>query len=241
MLFDNIHEKWKPIIIDLFYNNQKLKELFEKILPYISYQPKKEDIFNIFSMNPSDIKVVILGKDPYPTPGNAIGKAFAVSRGVKIPASLRVIHREVEESVESPDPSTRVDIDSWKILQHWQDQGIFLLNTALTVETGKAGSHIDYWRGFSNFIISYLSSYKEISNIVWLLWGEKAKSFQYLIKNQIIVDDIYEDIPQNKNYILTAPHPAASLYGGSKSFIGCDHFNKTNRLLRLNKQKQIYW
>ena len=241
MLLDNIHKDWQPLIFDSVYNNTTLKILFRDILPNISHQPKKEDIFNVFSMGPKNIKVVILGQDPYPVPGNAIGKAFAVNSKSNIPASLRMIHNEVENTVESPDPSTRVDKDTWKTLQHWQDQGVFLLNTALTVETGKAGSHIEYWNSFSNFIVHFLSSYKEISNIVWLLWGEKAKKFQYLIKNQLFIDEIYEGIPQNKNYILTAPHPAASLYGGKKSFLGCNHFNKTNELLKLNNLKQIYW
>lgn len=238
---ENIHKDWFPVI-NLLYQ-EPLKELIENILPDISFQPKKENIFNVFQMSLNNIKVVILGQDPYPTPGDTIGRAFAVSENTKIPVSLRNISQELEN--EGLKESHNFD-NPWKTLEHWQEQGVFLLNTALTVETGKAGSHLKYWQEFTKRVISYIAHNQPC---IWILWGKKAEAFiPYISKNPYHVKnydiDTIQNVPANDdwNYILTAPHPAAEAYSGGKAgFFGCNHFLYTNRVLQNLKKTPIYW
>lgn len=238
----NMHEDWTPLK-GLLYQ-EPLTTLNSCILPEISYQPKKENIFKVFEMPLKSIKVVILGQDPYPTPGDAIGRAFAVSEQTKFPASLRIISQEIEK--EGFDLSNfPVEGQAWKTLEHWQEQGVFLLNTALTVETGKAGSHLKYWEEFTKIAISLISSQQPC---IWILWGKKAEVFKPYIKNPFLVKgydkELIQHIPTNDdwNYILTAPHPAAEAYsGGNAGFYGCNHFYYTNSILKKRKQKEIKW
>lgn len=237
---EKIHKDWLPVI-NLLYQ-EPLVSLNENILPNISFQPKKENIFNVFQIPIKNIKVVILGQDPYPTPGDAIGRAFAVSENTKIPVSLRNISQELEN--EGLKESHNFD-NPWKTLEHWQEQGVFLLNTALTVETGKAGSHLKYWQEFTKRVISHISLTQPC---IWLLWGKKAQNFIPYIKNPYIVKDYdnetIQNIPSNEdwNYILTAPHPAAEAYSGGKAgFFGCNHFMYTNRVLQNLKKAPINW
>lgn len=237
---EKIHTDWLPVI-NLLYQ-EPLVSLNENILPNISFQPKKENIFNVFQIPIKNIKVVILGQDPYPTPGDAIGRAFAVSENTKIPVSLRNISQELEN--EGLKESHNFD-NPWKTLEHWQEQGVFLLNTALTVETGKAGSHLKYWQEFTKRVISHISLTQPC---IWLLWGKKAQNFIPYIKNPYIVEgydnETIQNIPSNEdwNYILTAPHPAAEAYSGGKAgFFGCNHFMYTNRVLQNLKKAPINW
>ena len=133
-----IDKSWIPVLSQL--HQEPLKSLYEELLPNISYQPLKEDIFRVFEMPVNKIKVVILGQDPYPTPGDAVGLAFATRAERKLPASLRIIIQEIGESVYSfsrEDFKPTYDDSDWKTLDHWRKQGVFLLNTALTVETGR--------------------------------------------------------------------------------------------------------
>lgn len=241
MYLENVDSSWSIVHnkvllspLDIFLRDE---------LPNMSYQPAKENIFRVFEKPMSTVRVVILGQDPYPTPGNAIGLAFAVDKEAKIPASLRVIRSEVYEEYQlwwgGSDMSFFQD-EEWKTLEHWRRQGVMLLNTALTVETGKAGSHLDKWKDFTASIISYLSSLN--NGIVFMLWGKKAQEFKYYIHNNVVIDGIYEGIPTDRNYILQSAHPAAELYSGGKGgFIGCNHFSIANELLRLNKKETILW
>ena len=239
---DRIHESWNPIISLL--HQEPLTTLSEQILPNISYQPKAENIFKVFNNSVQSIKVVILGQDPYPTPGDAIGRAFAVSEDRKIPASLRIIREEILNSCGSNSFQQNTG-ENWKTLQHWEKQGVLLLNTALTVETGKAGSHLKYWQEFTKRVVSHISLTQPC---IWLLWGKKAQDFIPYIKNPYIVkgydNETIQNIPSNEdwNYILTAPHPAAEAYSGGKAgFFGCNHFMYTNRVLQNLKKAPIYW
>jgi uracil-DNA glycosylase len=240
---DTFDSSWHPII-NLLYQ-EPLKTLSEKILPNISYQPEAKNIFRIFSMPVTDIKVVILGQDPYPTPGNAIGRAFAVSEFRNMPVSLRNIEKEIFNSV-----GNNLDFTGdrhWKTLQSWEDQGVFLLNSALTVETGKAGSHLKYWKDFTFRVISHIST---TNPCIWILWGKKAQAFRpYIQPPRMMNVDFYDEetineIPANAdyNYILQAPHPAAEAYSGGKAgFFGCNHFLFANTILKKTKSKQITW
>jgi uracil-DNA glycosylase len=226
---DKIHESWNSIL-SILDSDEKLNCLNSQILPNVKYYPAKENIFNVFQMPVKDIKVVILGQDPYPQPGQAIGYAFAVSENTNKPASLRIIEKEVGSELD-------------RTLSNWREQGVFLLNTALTVEHGKAGSHLKYWEDFIKGVITFIS----IQNpCIWVLWGAKAQAFTKHISttHPQFVMDMYGSISdyENTNVILRAPHPAAEAYAGGKAgFYGCNHFNLVNEILQTTGKSTIVW
>jgi len=229
---EKIHKDWNSVMNILY--QEPLSTLNEQILPNISYQPKAPDIFNVFSVPINSIKVVILGQDPYPTPGDAVGLSF-INGTDKIPVSLRNIYKEILDStgIEEVHP------------KQWQEQGVFLLNTALTVETGKAGSHLKYWENFTKRVITHISINQPC---LWVLWGRKAEAFSLNIDKKYMVKgydkNTIENIPINPdwNYVLTAPHPAAEAYaGGNAGFFGCNHFYYINSILKNKSLKEIKW
>lgn len=229
---DRIHKDWQPVIP--FLRQSQLQVLNSEVLPHISFQPHPKDIFRVFEMRPKDVKVVILGQDPYPTPGDAIGLSFVPGTG-KVPVSLRNIYKEVTNSTEEENPD----------ITKWTEQGVFLLNTALTVETGKAGSHLKYWEEYTKQVVRHLS---RVSPCIWILWGAKAQQYRNCIYKPFLVRgydrNTIEDLPitPDNNYILMAPHPAAEAYaGGNAGFFGCDHFYQTNAVLRLRGKEEIIW
>lgn len=189
--------------------------------------PAKKDIFNALAYTPFDeVKVVILGQDPYPTKGHAHGLAFSVKESVKrLPASLQNIFLELTASGnfngDGFDDYQRYGGD----LTRWAQQGVLLLNTSLTVVEGKPQSHKDSgWGELTNEIIRKLSDNK--SNLVFLLWGNNAIS-----KARFIDDD--------KHLVLTAAHP--SPLSCHRGFFGCNHFPKTNEYLSEHKIEPIKW
>lgn len=238
-----IHESWHKHLQPLF-DDVKMEKIRNGILSGIVFYPESNDIFRVFSMPLEDIKVVILGQDPYPN-GEAIGLAFAVKEGTKLPGSLRVIKQEVYSSLPLDSTADAVTpLDNWETLEHWVKDGVFLLNTALTVESKQAGSHLQYWEWFTREVVKIIS---EQAKPIWLLWGAKAQGFKDYIADKYEVKcvdtgEVLMDIGFiNSNLILTAPHPAAQLYGGKQKFTGCGHFAKTNELLELRKLKKIDW
>lgn len=239
-----IDKSWQPIISLLY--EEPLKTLREKVLPEISYQPQKMDIFRVFEMPVDKIKVVILGQSPYPTPGDATGLSFATNKDRKLPVSLRIIQKEIIDSAAETTVELNRDSINWRTLDHWRQQGVFLLNAALTVETGKAESHLKYWEDFTKRVVSFIS----VKNpCLWLLWGAKAQKFTpyinscpFLVKgyNQTTIQNI--PINNKYNYILTAPHPATEAYiGNSTGFYGSNHFVFVNNILKKLKIKTINW
>lgn len=182
--------------------------------------PKGADIFNALNTTPFDqVKVVILGQDPYHGTGQAHGLSFSVQRGIATPPSLKNIYKELE-----------TDIDNFKTpnhgnLTHWAEQGVLLLNATLTVRASEAGSHQNRgWEIFTDEIIKSLSAKKE--HVVFLLWGKYAQAKVALID-------------QKKHYVLTAAHPSPfSAYTG---FFGSRHFSKTNQLLIQNNLEPVDW
>lgn len=246
MIPNTIHESWYPVV-NLLYE-EPLKTLNEEILSNISFQPKSENIFKVFEMPVTDIKVVILGQDPYPTPGDAIGRAFAVSEKTRIPVSLKNIEKEVYQTkgIRVMNDDNDIVDQSWKTLNHWSEQGIFLINSALTVETGKAGSHLKYWQEFTKRVVSFIA---QKNPCIWIFWGKKAQQYRLYIQNNPYYvhgydEDTINNIPSNSdwNYILQAPHPAAEAYAGGKAgFFGCNHFLYTNKILQKTKSMQITW
>ncbi|MCX2492330.1 uracil-DNA glycosylase [Pedobacter sp. PF22-3] len=182
--------------------------------------PKGADMFNALNTTPFDqVKVVILGQDPYHGTGQAHGLSFSVQRGVAVPPSLKNIYKELETDIEG------FKTPNHGHLTHWAEQGVLLLNATLTVRSSEAGSHQNQgWEIFTDEIIKALSEKRE--HIVFLLWGKYAQQKAALID-------------QKKHYVLTAAHPSPfSAYNG---FFGSKHFSKANQLLVQNNLKPIDW
>lgn len=237
-----IHESWHQHLQPLF-DDPKMILIRTKVLPQCQFYPERHLIFKVFEMPIDQIKVVILGQDPYPN-GQAVGLAFAVNMATtKEPASLRIIRGEVDRS-ENRFYTKRGEDYSWKTLQHWVNQGVFLLNTALTVEVGIAGSHLGVWNWFTRSVVNIISNQ---TRPIWLMWGAKAKAFSSFINKPLIITtvdtiDLVSTVDNTYNPILVADHPAAETYPGSKSkFSGCNHFNLCNQILAQKNKTLINW
>lgn len=182
------------------------------------YPPPKH-IFEAFNKTPlSSLKVVILGQDPYHGLHQAHGLAFSVPAGVPVPPSLLNIYKELETDVGRP-RGTSGD------LTHWATQGVFLLNSTLTVRGGEAGAHQEFgWETFTDKVIETIS--QERRHVVFLLWGAFAMAKRRFID-------------ESKHLILTAPHP--SPLSAHRGFFGCKHFSKTNEYLVAHGQLPVQW
>ena len=244
-LFKNVDESWIPLLHSLAYKEPLVN--FLNNLSQISYQPELEKIFKVFEMPVKDVKVVILGCDPYPRPGDAIGYSYGISENSEMPRVLRNIHMEIicafsDDNGLLDDNTSNCILDSkkWQTLEHWKEQGIFLLNTALTVETGNAGSHLKYWREFTEAVVSYLS-YENPS--IWLLWGTMAEMYKGFIKNPIYIKgydmETIEEIPIDPklNYVGVGRHPFMAIEGDFSN----NAFYKTNKILTKRSLKKINW
>lgn len=185
----------------------------------VIYPPEKE-VFNAFKLTPfASLKVVILGQDPYHGPNQAHGLAFSVRPGVRIPPSLRNMYKEL--ALEYPD----YRIPTHGHLTAWAEQGVLLLNTALTVVANQANSHRDLgWEQFTDRVIAAIS--KQAEHLVFLLWGSHAGRKARLIDG-------------NKHTVLTAPHP--SPLSAHRGFFGCNHFLQANQALQAHGQSPIDW
>lgn len=181
--------------------------------------PPKDRVFAALRYCPLDkIKVVILGQDPYHGDGQAHGLSFSVPDGEKIPPSLRNIYKEIQNDIGKEIPTSGN-------LEHWAEQGVFLLNATLTVEEGQAGFHQGWgWETFTDNVIKIISDQKE--NVVFLLWGKFAQNKSNLID-------------ESKHLILKTTHP--SPLSAHRGFLGCRHFSKTNKYLKENSIQEIVW
>ena len=182
--------------------------------------PPQEDVFNAFKYTAfEDVKVVILGQDPYHGANQAHGLAFSVKPEVAIPPSLLNIYKELTQDISG------FQMPSNGYLVKWAEQGLLLLNTVLTVERGMAHSHANLgWERFTDKVIAVLNEHRE--KLVFLLWGSHAQK-----KGQII--------DRTRHFVLTAPHP--SPLSAHRGFFGCRHFSKTNSYLESNGMKPIDW
>ena len=185
----------------------------------IVYPPQK-DVFNAFRFTAfADVRVVILGQDPYHGPRQAHGLSFSVLPGIPAPPSLVNIYKELATDIEG------FKIPDHGCLQSWAEQGVLLLNTVLTVEAGRAHSHANLgWETFTDAVIAALNRHRE--GIVFLLWGSHAQK-----KGQII--------DRARHVVLTAPHP--SPLSAHRGFFGCRHFSKTNAILQQHGKPPIDW
>ncbi len=182
--------------------------------------PAAEDVFNAFSCTEfNQIKVVILGQDPYHGPNQAHGLSFSVQKGVKTPPSLKNMYKALQH--DFPD----FILPEHGCLQSWAEQGVFLLNTVLTVEQGKAHSHAKIgWERFTDKVIALINEHAQ--DVVFLLWGSHAQ------KKAGLID-------ASKHHILTAAHPSPlSAYRG---FFECGHFAQTNQILIDSGRTPINW
>ncbi|MGM9818337.1 MAG: uracil-DNA glycosylase [Paludibacteraceae bacterium] len=202
------------------------KQYFKDLTDFVrkEYQTKRiyppgSLIFNAFNVCPfSNVKVVLLGQDPYHGPNQAHGLCFSVNDKIPLPPSLQNIYKEIESDLNIKTYTTGN-------LERWAKQGVFLLNATLTVQSGMAGSHQGKgWETFTDAVIKILSQEKE--HLVFLLWGSYAQQKASLID-------------EHKHLVLKAVHPSPlSAYRG---FFGCRHFSKTNEYLRLNSLSEIDW
>ena len=216
-----IEQSWKNALADEFG-----KPYFESLVRFLRSEkaagqtiyPPGSQIFRAFDLTPlNELKVVILGQDPYHGPGQAHGLSFSVSAGVPAPPSLKNIFKEIESDLG-------VKMSGYPDLEKWARQGVLLLNAVLTVRAGMAASHSKIgWEEFTDAVIRYISDNCE--GVVFLLWGNFARTKSALIDH-------------SKHHVLEAAHPSPLARG---AFFGCRHFSQTNALLSAQGKTPIDW
>ncbi len=216
-----IEETWKQRLSDEFE-----KPYFKSLTDFVREEymqkrvfPPAKLIFNAFDQCPfDDVKVVIVGQDPYHEPGQAHGLCFSVNDGVQIPPSLVNIYKEIQNDLGTPPPTSGN-------LERWSRQGVLLLNATLTVRAHQAGSHQHKgWEEFTDSAIYHLAN--ERQNLVFILWGAYAQRKG-------------ENIDANRHLVLKSPHP--SPLSAHRGFFGNKHFSKTNDYLRAHGISPINW
>lgn len=218
----DIHESWKPYLEQEFK-----KDYFKKLTTFVLKEykesvcfPPEDAIFNAFNYcHFNDVKVVIIGQDPYHDYGQANGLCFSVADGVKHPPSLINIFKEIETDLGIPYPESGN-------LEHWAKQGVLLLNATLTVRAHEAGSHQKQgWETFTDAVIKTVSHEKE--DVIFLLWGGFAK------KKVKLIDE-------KKHLVLTSGHPSP-LSANRGYWFGNQHFSKVNEALKAFEEKRLDW
>ena len=211
---------------DEFFTQEEAQPYYQQLMQFLEEEyktktifPPKEDLFTCFKACPyEDVKVVMLGQDPYHEVGQAHGLCFSVRKGVKIPPSLRNMYKELKTDLD-------IDMPSHGYLIDWAKQGVFMMNAVMRVVEGKAGSHQKKgWETFTDHAIQALNEHE--SGIVFLLWGNWAQKKAELITN-----------PQHK--IITSAHP--SPLSASRGFFGSRPFSKTNAYLKEMGRTPIEW
>ena len=218
-----IHPSWKEVL-----KNEFKKTYFQQIVTFLKTEkaqgkviyPPGKLIFNAFNQTTFDqVRVVIIGQDPYHGEGQAMGLSFSVPAGIKPPPSLVNIFKEIESDLGVKMPA------QYGNLTKWAEQGVLLLNAALSVRAGEPFSHAKYgWADFTDAVIQKISDEK--SGVIFLLWGKFAQDKQALID-------------ESKHFVLKAAHP--SPFSADKGFFGCKHFSKTNQLLSNQGKQPIDW
>jgi len=219
---DTWYNRLRPVI-----ESDKFKELATFIAEEKKTKtiyPSRENIFKAFNSTPfEEVRVVLLGQDPYPTEFKgepvACGLAFAPNNPEFKPPSLRIIYNNLKDTVYKDRLTFPDDLD----MRTWADQGVLLLNIGLTVVKSKAGSHIKQWEFFTEAVINTLN---DSAGLIFIMWGKEAQKYKHLID-------------ETKHYILEAAHPASSIYNGQPW--KCDHFSKVNYYLSLNHNEEIHW
>ena len=218
-----IEDSWKVAL-----KNEFTKAYFQQIVIFLKTEkaagktvyPPGPLIFNAFNQTPfNKLKVVILGQDPYHGPGQAHGLSFSVPNGIKPPPSLVNVFKEIQKDIGIAMP------EQYGNLTRWAEQGVLLLNAALTVRANEPFSHARFgWAEFTDAVIKTISDEKE--GIIFLLWGKFAQ------EKQILIDE-------TKHFVLKAAHP--SPFSADKGFFGCKHFSKTNEILVKLGKEPVDW
>ena len=216
-----IEQSWKDALAAEFG-----KPYFESLVRFLHKEksdgrrifPPGSQIFRAFDLTPADqVKVVILGQDPYHGPGQAHGLSFSVPEGIPAPPSLKNIFKEIESDMG-------VRMSGYPNLENWARQGVLLLNAVLTVRSGEAASHSKIgWEQFTDAVISYISDNCE--GVVFMLWGNFARGKRDLID-------------ASRHCVLEAAHPSPLARG---AFFGCRHFSRANSWLIANGKSPINW
>ena len=216
-----IESSWKEVL-----RNEFDKEYFVRLVNILKEEksagktiyPRGSHIFNAFNTTPFDnVKVVILGQDPYHGPGQAHGLSFSVPDGVSLPPSLQNIYKELQSDL-GIEPKRSGN------LEHWARQGVFLLNAVLTVRAGEPTSHSNIgWTTFTDAVIKTISDNKD--GVIFMLWGNFARSKKELIDG-------------TRHYILEAAHPSPLARG---AFFGCKHFSRCNEILIKAGKAPVKW
>ena len=214
---------WQDVI-----GAEKQQDYFQQTLNFVESEraagkaifPPAKDVFNAFRATEfNDVKVLILGQDPYHGPRQAHGLCFSVLPGIKTPPSLVNMYKELAQDIDG------FQIPAHGYLQSWAEQGVLLLNTVLTVEQGKAHSHSKTgWETFTDKVIEAVNQHQ--SGVVFLLWGSHAQ------KKGRFID-------RNKHHVLAAPHP--SPLSAHRGFFGCRHFSQANQILNAQGKATIDW
>lgn len=211
---------------DLALEDEFKKDYFLRIMDFIDEEydsktvyPPYDEIFNAFKFTPlSNVKVVILGQDPYHEAGQAHGLAFSTPERRPIPRSLKNIFKEINDEYDFPIPDSGC-------LEKWAKEGVFLLNTVLTVVEGEANSHSKCgWQTFTDNVIGILNSQEQ--PIVFMLWGKQAEKKKELVTNP-------------NHLVLITSHP--SPFSARRGFLGCNHFRIANEFLKKNDLDEIDW
>ncbi len=221
MIEVKIEQSWKEALAEEFG-----KPYFESLVKYLREEkaagrkifPPGSQIFRAFDLTPvSDVKVVILGQDPYHGVGQAHGLSFSVPHGVPAPPSLKNIFKEIESDLG-------VRMSGCPNLEKWASQGVLLLNAVLTVRSGEAASHSKIgWEQFTDAVIKYVSD--NCDGVVFMLWGNFARTKSALIDH-------------SRHHVLEAAHPSPLARG---AFFGCRHFSRANAALRESGRTPIDW
>lgn len=214
---------WQDVL-----GQEKQQDYFQQIQHFVKAErdagktiyPPQADVFNAFKFTPFEqVKVVILGQDPYHGPGQAHGLCFSVLPGIAPPPSLVNMYKELQQDIagfQRPEHG---------FLQSWAEQGVLLLNTVLTVEQAQAHSHAKIgWERFTDKVIEQLNLHRD--GLVFLLWGSHAQKKGAMIDRQ-------------RHHVLMAPHP--SPLSAHRGFFGCGHFSKANELLTQQGLSPVNW
>jgi len=216
-----IEPSWKALLAEEFE-----KPYFKELTAFVRGEymnkpvfPSPQLMFNAFDLCPFDqVKVVMLGQDPYHGPGQAHGLCFSVNKEVPTPPSLKNVYKEIQSDLGLTPPTHGN-------LEHWATQGVFLLNATLTVLAHRAGSHQGKgWEIFTDEVIRLISEKNE--HVVFMLWGAYAQKKAWMID-------------ESKHLILKAPHP--SPLSSHRGFFGCKHFSQANDYLKSHGKKEIEW
>lgn len=217
-----IEPSWQKVLAPEFD-----KEYFQKLARFVKEQykvamvyPPPKFMFRAFELTPFDeVKVVILGQDPYHGPGQANGLCFAVNRGVRLPPSLQNIYKEIQSDIGNKPESQDGD------LEEWAKQGVLLLNATLTVEAGHAGSHQNVgWERFTDAVVKVLSVQKE--HLVFILWGAYAQ------KKGVVID-------RSRHLVIESAHP--SPLSAHNGFFGSRPFSRCDQYLVSHGENPIFW